>query len=153
VLRRHCHAWSSFQKSVLELSLPESCCTLVQEVLVLLCWLLCRRVLRPTAVKFDNTTAAPISMSWVGSGNLLLCCGSSLYLLIVVAIIMSMSSVHGKSALPNDFSSSSEKIIGSFCEEPFPSAGGVTKEDSTKSGLLIFLERGLARVLCCWACH
>jgi hypothetical protein len=28
-----------------------------------------------------------------------------------------------------------------------PSAGGVTKEDSTKSGLLIFLEQGLARVL------
>jgi hypothetical protein len=58
-----------------------------------------------------------------------------------------MSSVSGKSVLPNDFLSSSEKIIGSFCEEPFPSAGGVTKEDSTKSGLLIFLERGLARVL------
>lgn len=104
--------------------------------------LLYRELLRPTAVKFDSTTAAPI-MSWVVGGNLLLCCRPSLYLLIVVATIMSMSSVFGKSALP----SSSEKTIGSFCEAPFPSAGGVTKEDSTKSGLLIFLEQGLARVL------
>jgi hypothetical protein len=143
----HIHGWSSFQNSVLELSLPESCCMLVEEVLVLLCWLLCRGVLRPTAVKFDSTTAALI-MSWVGGRNLLLCCCSShLYLLIVVATTMSMSSVFGKSALPNDLSSLSEKIIGSFCEAPFPSAGGVTKEDSTKSGLLIFLELGLARVL------
>jgi hypothetical protein len=151
----HIHRCSSFQKSLLELSLPESCCMLVEEsccmlveeVVVLLCWLLCRGVLRPTAVKFDSTTAAPI-MSWVGGHNLLFCCGSSLYLLIVVAAtIMSMPSVSGKSALPNDFSSSSEKIIGSFCEEPFPSAGGVTKEDSTKSGRLIFLVQGLARML------